>query len=428
MADGDPLGEALDVPRAVAAGVAEELTALPGVARRVLEGASVAGDPFEMETAAAAAAVPESSVVDAVARASAPRSDPIDRCPEAASIPASTRAARGLRVDPAAWRLGAHERSAQALAAQGTGPVARAHHVARSARSGDAAAAATLREAGSQAAARAPASAARWFAAALRILPASAPPEERVELLLAGAEALGATGRLEDARLALVESLAIVPDGSTELRARLTRTCAGIEHLIGRHDEAHQRLVDALDRLPDRGSPEAVAFMIELVFDASYRMESTTRPAPLGWTHWRLPGVSRSRAHRGGRRGVGGLVYVGRVVREVDARRREAAALVDDLADEQLAGRLDAAINIAVAEVCLDRFGEAETHAERVLSVGRARGQGQLFSYAHATLGFVWRVRGELDKAAKSSTARSTPRASRRTPRCSRGTSSAGRW
>ena len=45
----------IDVPSAVAASLHEELTLLSDDARRVLEGAAVAGDPFEPELAAAAA-------------------------------------------------------------------------------------------------------------------------------------------------------------------------------------------------------------------------------------------------------------------------------------------------------------------------------------------------------------------------------------
>src|SRR5438094_6899731 len=69
------------------------------------------------------------------------------------------------------WRLGAHERCAAALAARGAGAAARAHHVERSAREGDLGAVAVLREAGEATKRLAPASAARWFAAALRLLP-----------------------------------------------------------------------------------------------------------------------------------------------------------------------------------------------------------------------------------------------------------------
>ena len=49
---------------------------------------------------------------------------------------------------PGGWRLGAHERCADALAARGVGPAERAHHVERAGRQGDATAVATLREAG----------------------------------------------------------------------------------------------------------------------------------------------------------------------------------------------------------------------------------------------------------------------------------------
>ncbi len=72
---------------------------------------------------------------------------------------------------PGGWRLGAHERSAEALRTRGASASARAHHVERAARHGDPAAIATLREAGDAAAQRAPASAARWFAAAVRLTP-----------------------------------------------------------------------------------------------------------------------------------------------------------------------------------------------------------------------------------------------------------------
>ena len=67
--------------------------------------------------------------------------------------------------------------------------------------------------------------------------------------------------------------------------------------------------------------------------------------------------------------------------------RAEATAILDALTDEQLAGRLDAAVELAGAEIYLDRFVEAAAHAERALAVGRATGQGQLFPGIYATLG-----------------------------------------
>jgi hypothetical protein len=72
--------------------------------------------------------------------------------------------------------------------------------VEHSARHGDLAAVAVLREAGEAASKRAPVSAARWFAVALGLLPETVDPSERVRLLMALAGAQAATGRFEEAR------------------------------------------------------------------------------------------------------------------------------------------------------------------------------------------------------------------------------------
>ena len=88
-------------------------------------------------------------------------------------------------------RLAAHEHCANALAAQGAPAAMRAHHVQHAARHGDLSAVAVLREAGTAAAQRAPASAARWFELALGLLPEAAPREDRVSLLMALAETRG---------------------------------------------------------------------------------------------------------------------------------------------------------------------------------------------------------------------------------------------
>ena len=50
-------------------------------------------------------------------------------------------------------------------------------------------------------------------------------------------------------------------------------TCAGVERLLGRHEEAHGRLVAGLDQLPDRAAPDAVSLMIELAIDGLFRAD-----------------------------------------------------------------------------------------------------------------------------------------------------------
>ena len=250
---------------AVAASLSEELALLSDGARLVLEGAAVAGDPFEPELAAAAAATSEAAAMDAVDELLQLDLVRDDRRAPTLPLPAPARPPRGLRGHaPAAGgsvpTSGAPRRSRRG----GRTAAARAHHVERSAREGDVAAVAVLREAGEAAARLAPASAARWFAGALRLLPQTAPAEERVELLLARAGALTAAGHFADSHEALLEALAIVPDESSALRTTARAACAGVERLLGRHEQAHARLASALDGLPDQASPEAVALMIEL--------------------------------------------------------------------------------------------------------------------------------------------------------------------
>ena len=262
-----------EVPPAVAEALAEELACLSPLARLVLEGAAVVGDPFEPELAAAAAATADGLVLEAL-------DELLQRdLVRHTEVPRRFRFRHPLvrravyQSSPGGWRLGAHERSSESLAGRGAPAIERAHHVERFARQGDAAAVRTLREAGQAAAERAPASAATWFGGALRLLPGDAPAEVRVELLLARARALVATGQFADGHSALLDSIRLVPPESVALRVRLTTACAGVEHLLGHHEQAHDRLVRAFDVLADAGSAEAATLMIELAMDGFFHMD-----------------------------------------------------------------------------------------------------------------------------------------------------------
>ena len=302
---------------------------------------------------------------------------------------------------PGAWRIGAHARTAQALADRGAGPEARAHHVDSSAKVGDATAIATLTAAGRASAQRAPATAARWFTGALRLLPDSAPVDERVELLLANATSLAATGRFADAHAALLESLALVPGAASALRVRLLSWCARVEHLLGLHEQAHARLTAGLDDLPDAAEPEAVALMLELAADALYRLEYESGQ------DWARRAVAAARPLGDPALIAAALATLVRALSWGGQPQRgeevwaEAAPLVDGLSDEELARRLDAAVDLASSEIYLDRFVEAAAHAERAIAVGRATGQGHLFPGVHATLGVAWCMVGRLTEAAE---------------------------
>src|SRR6266542_1912280 len=251
----------IEVPSAVAAALTEELALLSEPARLALRGAAVAGAPFDPELAAAAAgtsedatmaAVDELLQLDLIRQTDVPRRFRFRHPLVRRAVYETTRGG---------WRLGAHERCAEALATRGATAAERAHHVERSAREGDLSAVAVLREAGESAARLAPTSAARWFATALRLLPQTGRAQERVELLLARAGALAATGQFADSHEALLEALKIVPEDAIALRTGLTTACARVEHLLVNYEQAHVRLVNALKGLPAAMSPEAVVLM-----------------------------------------------------------------------------------------------------------------------------------------------------------------------
>ena len=388
----------IDVPSAVAASLHEELTLLSEMARRVLEGAAVAGDPFEPELAAAAVESSEAEAMDAIDELLQ-----LDLVRDT-DVPRRFRFRHPLvrravyEATPGGWRLGAHERCAQALARRGATAAARAHHVQRSAREGDTDAVAVLREAGEQTVRLGPASAAQWFGDALRLLPQSA-VDERIELLRARSEALTAVGRFADSHAALVEALAIVPESSPLLRARLSRACAAVESLLGRHEQAGSRLAGALERLPDQGSPEAVALMTELAVNHVWR------------AHYEEVHQWAERAITAARRlGDAALIAAALAVgvladsmmgaaERAEANRREATAIVDSLSDDELARYLEAPARLAGTELYLGRYADGEVHATRALAVARATGQGELVLVLVATLGGLWRMRGKLAEA-----------------------------
>jgi ATP/maltotriose-dependent transcriptional regulator MalT len=388
----------IGVPSAVAASLSEELALLSESGRRVFEGAAVAGDPFEPELAAAAAATSEVVTMDAVDELLGLDLVRTTDVPRRFRFrhPLVRRAA--YEETAAAWRLGAHQRCAEALAARGASAAARAHHVERSARQGDLTAVAILTEAGSAASRLAPESAARWFGGALQLLPHTAAAGDRVELLLARARALAAAGHFADSHEALVEAIAIVPEQSSALLMTVATTCAREERFLGRYDEAHARLEGALRRLPESASVESVGLLIELTLNEFYRSRyeamhdwagravsaaKVVGDAPLMAVAFAMPALADA---------ITGPTQAAR------SYRAEAAALIDGLSDDELSPRLDAAAWLAAAELYLDLYAEADAHASRALRIARATRRGDPFGL-YQILPRVWYVRGKLAEA-----------------------------
>jgi DNA-binding NarL/FixJ family response regulator len=397
----DTLLTGIEVPRGVTASLGDELALLSDHGRRLLEGAAVAGDPFESELAAAAAGVSDESTMDALdelVHLDLVRSTDVPRRFQFRH-PLVRRAV--YETAPAGWRLRAHERCAEALAARGAAASARAHHVERSARQGDLVAVGVLREAGEAALRLAPESAARWFGGALRLLPQSAPAEDRVELLLVRARALAAAGDFADSHEALLQAIAIVPEQSSNLRTTAATACAGVERLLGRYELAHARLLWALRSLPEQPSVESVGLLIELTLNEFYRSKYEAMH------DWAGRAVNAARDL-----GEGALIAEALAVLALAhalagptetalTHRAEAAALVDGLSDAELSLRLDAAGWLAAAELYLDLYAEADGHASRVLALARAARQGDPFFRLYQILPRVWYVRAKLGEAAE---------------------------
>ncbi|WP_250030845.1 ATP-binding protein [Paractinoplanes maris] len=352
-----------DVPAAVSVAMADELALLDRGVRRVLEGAAVTGDPFLLELVATAAEQPETTVAQALDVL-------LDR-----DLVRPTDAPRRFRfrhpllrravydAAPRAWRVGAHERLAAALAERGVPPAGRAHHIVQAARPGDADAVALLRAAGDDVVRRAPGEAARWYQHAIDLRPAPG-------LWAALGGALGAAGHLERARDALVQAIALLPPDQVTTRVALIADCAGLEHTLGHHDAAHRRLTTALDRVGEAHPAEAVTLMTAIAQDHLFRLEFG---AAVAWSQ-----RARAAAVRLGEpRAVAGAAmrlafstaFAGDEAAAAEACT-EAAALLDAQSDEELEISPEPIIGqLAAAEFLAGRLADAGRHAERALAL-----------------------------------------------------------
>jgi ATP/maltotriose-dependent transcriptional regulator MalT len=389
------------VPPAVVLSLGEELSLLSDTARLLLEGAAVAGDPFEPELAAAAAATSESAALDLLDELL------LRDLIRSTDVPRRFRFRHPLvrravyETTSGAWRLGAHERCADLLAARGASAAARAHHVERSARFGDLGAVAVLCEAGEGAMRLAPASAARWFADALRLLPETVPTQERTGLLLARAQAQMADGHFAEGHETLFEALASLPSESSALRVEITAACARVEHLLGRYAQAGARLSQELAALPEPVSPEAATLMIELALET---LLLTQYEDAREWA-WRALEITSSLDEPTLHASALAMVALGDATRgageQAERGVSEAEQVMDALSDGELAARLDAAVWLAAAEFYSDRYTEAEAHIERALAVARASGQGELLLFFLYLQGRVLYLRGKLGQGAE---------------------------
>ena len=372
-----------EIPPAVAAAIVDEVEAVSPGARQLLHGAAVVGtgarhDPGVRVVAATAGMTEQQATqyLDELLAADLLR--PTD-------VPMRFRFRHPIVLHAvyesagAGWRIGAHARAAAALAETGAAAAMRAHHVERSAEVGDEDAIAVLAEAGHAAAGRAPATAARWFQAALRLLPTAADNDgRRLELLVPLATALGAGGELNEARDALDEVLALLPPGLPEIRARLTTLRAHVDNLRGNHGAAHALLVKEL-ALVREGQP-----LIETDLHLALASDRFFAGDWEGMWEWAQPALRVARSHgdrplhAAAAAHTAGAAYLTERLDDCTALIDEAAVLVDELSDDEIAQRIAALHWLGWCEEFVCRYEQSVAHLQRGLDVSRANGQGHL--------------------------------------------------
>ena len=396
-----PKGAAADevgVPAAVAASLADELTSLSVTERTLLEAAAVAGEPFEPDLAATIAELSAGeslTALDALLARDLVRPTAVPR----RFVFRHSLVRRAVYESAlGGWRLAAHARAAAELAARGAAAGARAHHVEQSAEQGNEAAVELLLEAGAAAAPRAPAVAARWFQATLRLL-RSADAERQVDVRVALASALRAVGELEQCRSTLLEAIDLLPVGESEHRVELTALCAGTEHWLGRHEDAHQRLMRAWEELPDRSTAAAAVLQIELAVDGLYELDFE-QTAEMGEHALATARALGDRALIAAAASVFclGETVAGRIDRAREWRE-EARAEVDRLTDEELAPRSEALYYLGWAETYLERYADGIGRFERGLEIARAMGDGRLLIPNMLGKNFALEMTGRLVEA-----------------------------
>ncbi len=402
-----------------------ELDGLSETTLLVAQGAAVAADEFEPRMVAVAAEVNDGEALKALLDMGA---RDIVRPASAGRLrfrhPLVRRAAYDCAVS--AWRLGAHARIAAHLAEVGAPAALRAHHVERSAPFGDQGAVDTLLEAARDAAAQAPATAAHWLEAALKIMPVgpaspteasptttsatttSATPaspttstDRQLEFLLEVAKLRAVSGQLVEGRDAALEALRRLPANDHAKRALAARFCALMERQLDRPKEARSVLLAELRRIPDPQSPTAVPLRTRLVAESLMRGDIRAAQAVLD-----LMPEDPSHLESSVAVAIAALrplpaFALGRIE---DAARyiENARQLVAAAPDNELTDWLDAIAWLCWTETVMGRYASALAHFDRTIAIARTSGQGYIISNLLAGQAQVLTLFGRLEEASSA--------------------------
>lgn len=407
-ADGNPLflrelaraGEAggdpdEPVPGTVAAAIAQQLDRLSPAAHAFADGAAVAGDPFELDVAAAAAAIDEPAALAA-----------LDELVAADLVRATAGRTFGFRhplvhravsdSTGAGWRREAHARAAALLERRGAAPTLRAYHVEQFAQPGDREAIALFEAAGAETAATAPAASADWYGAALRLAPAD-DAALRAGLLERRGLALGAAGRLDASRDALDDCIALLAPDDAARRVTLVSAVSTADVLLGEYRSAERRIDAALASTPPPLRPRLLSNRAGIAF---LKGDSA---AVAGWAERAeqaldlLPAdqALASRAAVASQRAFG-QVLLGE---QAGARVEAAARLLEQIDDAALAAEVDVLWTVGGNLSQVERYAVAAPVLRRGLRLARNSLQAHLHLHLHVVLAMAELPLLELDAA-----------------------------
>jgi ATP/maltotriose-dependent transcriptional regulator MalT len=395
-ADGDP-----------EVALSAELASLTPRLLLVAQAAALAGDPFDPELVAEVAELAEAETLA-----------DLDELVARDLIRAESSARRfryrhplvrsaAYRTGRPAWRLNAHARAAAGLERRGAPATSRAHHVERAARAGDDNAINVLVEAAESVLGTVPALAVDWLRTAIDLLPRTPAKHGRLcSLMLLRARALLVTGRIDQCRDTLQDLLVLLPEEPSDLRSAAVSMCGTVERLLGRYDEAQALLTAELGRLPDRHDRLALGMRIDIAAgllqcakfeDArTWVMQVLESPAlheirPLTLTIG-LSILATADA------------YTGRFDTAVTHVRR-AATMLDGLSDGELSERLYLTLELAWAELVLERNFDALRHVRRCAALAERTGHSHLQPDILLTFTQVYAQLGELAQAAEQAEA-----------------------
>lgn len=368
------LSSDMPLPADVDAALRTEVERLPAVARAVIEAASVLGTVFDPGPLPAVVDLPEARVwraVDELVATDLLRADEGSgrlrfRHPLIRQVV--------YRAVGVGRRRTLHARAVRVLTLRSVPSDMLAHHVAHAAGIGDEAAIRVLIRAAAANQWRAPATAASWYAAALRLLPVDWRwPARRARLLVAKAECLMTAGLLPDSQQAISEAVPMLRHRALPVLRRAMRVAASVRQLRGRPDEAAAVLRRAVGQ-PGLADTELRLHLatVELLrgdLEAAWALADRVRDA--------VDDVSM---------GFGATAILAFVHASAgDATAAAAAAhtageLLDASGDAELARQLTSAVWLMWADVMLTRYPRALRAQDRALELCRLGGRGHLLA------------------------------------------------